>query len=225
VSKGASKTWQVDHKLTGATEMSDSPRKYTWTIQNVSDYNHNNYTDILILVKMDMGMFSSTATYMIPDDMGWSYSALINIDPSNPQLLVPIKYYKPAHGLDWEASISKINTLQDGIWPQKNWSATTSGNILTISYSRDDNRLKETSDLYRNYTQTITIKWDMTTGLLISYEMKNVYTFDNLQELWTITILEAGIPAFGFIGVLMGVALIGSIIIFLKKPALKYKKN
>jgi len=211
-SVGASKTYQITHKFIGVTENSDSMKTITISIQNISDYNHNNYTDILYIYKLEVG----SNTYIGGgdwEDNTTDYFELLTPITSE-RWLVPVRWFSPEHGLDLTVAITNINNYQQN---GKNWTATTSGNLLILEYNKPD--LVDSS--LGNYTLTYLIRWDMTTGWLNYYEEKRVYESENLQEIMIATTGEAGIPAFGFIGALIGVALIATPIIFLKKPEIQ----
>jgi hypothetical protein len=167
-STGTSKSYSYQIKYTGGISNTINNGLYTFTIINIWDNDANNYTELLYSRELVVPGNPSDINLLILEDEGanWNYNDLIIIFSGvEIQPLCPTGYNAaPARGMNWTAQINTIQGLT-------NYTATIDGDTLTIHHWTTGTD----GDTGAHYTLDDYIKWDMSTGWLISFEETTDY--------------------------------------------------
>ncbi|NVM52321.1 MAG: hypothetical protein HWN66_01375 [Candidatus Helarchaeota archaeon] len=159
-SVGTVRTYTFTTTYTGDIQAVSDYGDHIFTIVNIWDNDANNYTELLYS-RQRILLGSPVVDLITLDDAAGSWSALnlmypVNIPLRNIDPLVPVAFNATdSMGLNWTLAIELINLVD-------NYTATLDGNVLTIHYW--ENGLHEY------------IKWDRSTGWLISYEIITSYS-------------------------------------------------
>ncbi len=170
ISEGSEKIYSGKITYSGSIEDVADYGDFTYKIINIWDSNANNYTELMYSRKLVylgnpiIGLFTHGDS--VPTQGGsWDYNVLLTpLDDNDIYPIVPTGCNSILGiGLNWTTEIAAINALA-------NYSATLSGNVLTIYHWSEG----IDGDTASPFTEDEYIKWDRSTGWLISYKRTKV---------------------------------------------------
>ena len=171
VSSGTVKTYTYTTTYNGSVENSATYGNYVFAIINVWDNDDNNYTELLYTRERVIDGTPDLDLLLLEDDEGdWDYDDLVTtvVDDATGEIypLIPTQYVgTDSVGMNWTVELQYINNTME------NYTVTINGDIVTIfHWEFGEEVFTEVSFEINEY-----IKWDNSTGWLVSYERITKY--------------------------------------------------